>query len=811
LVTLRRPAVLLLAAVLAAACRDPSPSTGTLVVDVTGLPAGAKASVRVTGPNQFIQLIPATTTLENLVPGEYIVVRDTVLFQGTRYGVADVKDTITVATGRTESAPVPYAIASGSLTITLNGLQSGTVAGLRVRGPLPNGPENSNVQPGQVVTGLRPGQYEITFDTTFNSLGDRFAPVKLRDTVVVPASVTPVQASAMYVQASGTLALTVNGLPASGTLQPVSVSGPGEFLVLTGQSITLRGLDPGTYTISPTPNVTGVCPNFYTTSNTAQSFDVAIGATATATVDYTASQVSMANLNLTIDKVVLTQATQSSSGTIPLISGKTALLRVFGVANQCNNARPKVRVTLSTGPIFEIDAQEDSVRIAPQEGSLLTTWNVVLPGTAIQAGMSVVAEMDVTNGTAEANETDNRFPASGSKAIDVRTVPVLGLRVLAITQSVNGLTGAVSAANLSQFLALTAKIYPVAGLDVDIRPYTTNLPALLGGDSDAALTTWANLVSEIASVRNADQSNRYYYGVVRVNYNSGTGGIASAIGGTAAIGVDVLPYGSDVMAHELGHTFGRRHTPCGNPFGVDPSYPYPGGGIGVPGWDPNDGLKRATGFTDVMGYCTRYWISDYTYLGVWNWLTDPARGPTTGAMVGTAQPSLLIWGRIVNGQPVLEPAFEISARPAAVAAGPHRITALDDTGRELFSIPFAAERVVDGPADHEVFSFTVPLSALRGATLASLRLTARGRTVSSVPAADVGTDPAVNVTRVAPDRARIRWDAERFPVVMVRDPENGHVLSFARGGDATIVTGGSTLELNFSNRVSSSRRLQQFK
>jgi len=43
------------------------------------------------------------------------------------------------------------------------------------------------------------------------------------------------------------------------------------------------------------------------------------------------------------------------------------------------------------------------------------------------------------------------------------------------------------------------------------------------------------------------------------------------------------------MSHELAHTLGRRHSPCGNfgtPSEPDPAFPDPDGLIGVWGYDP---------------------------------------------------------------------------------------------------------------------------------------------------------------------------------------------------------------------------------
>ena len=70
-----------------------------------------------------------------------------------------------------------------------------------------------------------------------------------------------------------------------------------------------------------------------------------------------------------------------------------------------------------------------------------------------------------------------------------------------------------------------------------------------------------------------------------------------------------------VIAHELGHTWGQSHTPCGTPPGVDPAYPYHSGNIGVYGYDLGNGTLKVPGQPDIMGYCDNPWVSDYIYKG----------------------------------------------------------------------------------------------------------------------------------------------------------------------------------------------------
>jgi hypothetical protein len=806
---MRRSVTLLLASVFVAAC-DPQPTTGSLVVNMSGLPSGGEGAVRISGPNQFYQVVRATTTVENLQAGRYAVIRDTVTIANSRYGVALVRDSVTIERGRSASTAAAYALSSGSIALNVFGLPDNVVSTVRVRGPLPVNTYNQVHPATTTINGLVPGQYDIIADSLTSFLGDRFSGAPLTQSVTVAASETPVPANVAYQLISGTLALTVNGLPASNAVQAVTVTGPNGYLQRAAQSQTLRGMTAGTYNVAAT-NITGTCPNIYKTTDESQNVTVSVGTMTNATVTYAVGPADPADLDLKVDKIILTQATQNAAGSVPIITGKPALVRVFGSANQCNAVKPTVRITTSTGFVQLIEAQEDSVRLAPDERQLSATWNAVIPAEKIQVGMTVFAEIDANQGVNEANENDNRFPSSGSQLIDVRSGPVVRVRFVPILQSRINTTGEINASLGDAFLDLARRLHPVGTYEFDIHDVFTATTDTL----QAPGANWTQMLNEIRLLQIAEGTDRYYYGVAKVRYSSGVAGIGY-VPGHAAMGWDYLTSGPSIMAHELGHNFNRGHAPCppsgpGAPLGIDQQYPVANGRIGSLGWEPGQGLKAGDLYTDLMGYCDPRWISDYTYKGMLDWLLAHPSSASSVTTPGAAQPSLLIWGRIENGRVVLEPAFAITARAQQIVPGPHRVTALDENGGEIFGISFAGERIADLPGENETFAFSLPLSALRGRTIASLKLIARGRTVTNVASSNVAADPSVVVTRVNARAARIRWDATRFPVVMVRDPDTGMVLSFARGGDATIATSKAALDLNFSNRVSSSRRYREFK
>ncbi|HEU5041659.1 MAG TPA: hypothetical protein VFT84_12590 [Gemmatimonadales bacterium] len=682
---------------------------------------------------------------------------------------------------------------TGSLAVTVTGLPGGTAAAVSISGPS----GFSRVLNGsETLTGLAPGNYAVTANPV-SAGGTLYAGQPAYQTVTVTEGSTPAPADVAYAVATAGLTVTISGLP-SGTDAAVQVTGPDGFDQSLTASATFTSITPGTYTVGAAPVTAGA--DQYTPSPATQQVTVSTSGTASAAVTYSQGT---AGLNYRIDGVYLTQSVQTYAGAVPLVAGRDGYLRVFVTASQTNAAPPDVRVRFYQGGI-QVSEQTivhaGNTPLVPNEASLASSWNLAVPKTLIQPTLSIRVDVDPANLFSETAETDNVFPSSGAPlAFDVRTAAPFHVTLIPVVTSVDGRVGNVTVANKDQFLTATMKMHPLPSYDALVGGSLT-IPANVAPlESDNGNQSWNTILGQLQARRVADNSSRYYMGIVNPSYAGGVAGIGY-VGDPVALAWDKLPSAALVAAHEWGHNWGRNHTSCGEPSGQDPLYPYPGGNIGVYGLDVATLTLKQPTAPDLMGYCSNEWISDYTYRGVLQWRSaEPA---VAAGLSQAVQPTLVVWGRVEAGQVVLEPAFEATTRPSLPArGGAYRIEGRADDGSRLFGVDFDPVLVADDGRGAAHFAFAVPLQPDRSARLASLRREGRGASAELRSAA--GAAATVTATRLGTGRVGLRWDASRAPLVVVRDPRTGEILSFARGGRAEVATEAAELLLTPSDRVRS--------
>ena len=433
-------------------------------------------------------------------------------------------------------------------------------------------------------------------------------------------------------------------------------------------------------------------------------------------------RVNPSSVALSAPAIYLIQAVQDREGSVPLVAGRDALLRVFVTGDRISFYQPTGRVTLYQG-----DTETHSTLLFPDsylipddvdESRMDRSFNSVIPGDVLQPGVELVVELDVESAVPLAPGSQLRIPASGRTPLDVRVLPPMELTVVPVllesdpNPQIFGFTGGLTAT--SDRIQLVRSALPIGDFDVAVHDaYTTS--------SD--LTTeagWRSFLQEMSVLRVTDGSSRYYYGAVVLPQGSVYGGL-----GYVGRPISVGRHSGTTLAHELGHNMSLLHAPCGGVAGFDGAFPHDGGGIGVWGYDFAGGaglgdLVDPDQYKDLMGYCNPRWVSDYHFTKALEFRENEegaALQSATRADVSAREEVLLLWGSVADGELVLEPALHIEAPPTLPQeAGPYRIEGRDDSGGTLFALSFAPHPVARGGAQ---FTFTVPMS---GAAIERLEL-----------------------------------------------------------------------------------------
>jgi len=337
--------------------------------------------------------------------------------------------------------------------------------------------------------------------------------------------------------------------------------------------------------------------------------------------------------DLTVGFVEITQAVQNSANSVTLVANRQTVIRIYPQANL--KATPNVYVSISA---YRGGSQISGSPLVIGPGMAPLTWsradinssfNAYLPSAWLSGNVTLITTVDPYNTIEEINNANN----STSNSLNFTPVPPLEITIVPIRyRHTDGkIYGPASSSYIqSAFL----RIYPVNLVNVFVHnPYN-----FYDGDLEEA-SSWIELLDRITNIKTSEGApdSTVYFGLIPLLDTSGNtwwnGGYAGlgwlsnppnqiwreAIGLTDAY-LKQYNYnlnGNDIVTHEVGHNFGRRHAPCGNPDSVDPLYPYPGGKIGQYGFDPiTFQAIPPTSYFDIMGYCDSNWISDYTYLGL---------------------------------------------------------------------------------------------------------------------------------------------------------------------------------------------------
>ncbi len=546
-------------------------------------------------------------------------------------------------------------------------------------------------------------------------------------------------------------------------------------------------------------------------------------------INRTASEV---GLRLTPNKPLLVRALVSSG-----VAGATNP----GVLLLVTNGATTLGTLPMTGP--------GTVPTSPDVNSLSTTYNAEVPAAWVTPGVTFKVTVAATSAMSAP------AVATAAPAVGLATK----LHIVMVPLKVNGITAKLpDPAQVHDFFART---YPMANADIAID---THAPVDEGSVSNGLTTTgMAVLLQSVEQLRQQEGSQAIYYGlmpsaliagnIVGLSYVNSVATAAQA--NMSAVGYDdqdffathdsldlAIPSYAQVMMHEVGHTHSLNHAPCGNPASVDANFPYAGGALNAsqPVYDSlydSDSSIGALGsttpaggvMTDMMGYCSGVYFSDYSYNKVQAFAE--ARMAALGASAAGAAPDMagdtrvaadvaptaagfmLLSGAVTVQGVVFSPAQVAPRASAAVpqAATPYTVRVTIVTG-QTFSYPVAVNEVEDGEESTGHFTLSIPnpgqvanVEVLKhGVALASQGGRAQALSASA-------TDSALRAESFSESGGvlTLTWDNRAAPFATVihvaADGKRQVVAMRLQGGKATVFTAnlpaGGTFELSFSSMV----------
>jgi hypothetical protein len=455
---------------------------------------------------------------------------------------------------------------------------------------------------------------------------------------------------------------------------------------------------------------------------------------------------------------------------IPLVASKSGVLQVYVVANISTSVKPLVTVD-----VYQGTTKVRTLSAVPPVNNTPTTpteaWNVQLTGDDCQSGNTFIVNIDPNNTLSETNKNNNVFPLNGSLSYTFNTLKNFDLTMVPIVLSYG--TAGITTSNIHTYTELTRNMLPIGSMTETVHsPFT---PSISTAGSDAE---WSLIAQELKVIHLAEKPEGDYYGVLHVNPDPSRNPAGGAYFGVRTIlGLDPTAWpqpisGNMIIAHEIGHSFSLRHTPCGTGDVNNNPYPYPDGIINNAGIDPETLQTYSANAKDIMGYCNSpegMWISDYDYNRAYSYRASNIDSPIATHQGNT---SFLIWGRKVDGKWILEPSFNLNQTPSLPEPGDLRVEGIVND-RVIFSTKFAS---ADGKGG-ETFAFTIPgnydLDALHlyegSIKVASIHKNMQKPERPSLKAVHSNNG----------NLAQLKWNSSTNPMAMIMN-ERGEVIAIRR-------------------------------
>jgi hypothetical protein len=308
----------------------------------------------------------------------------------------------------------------------------------------------------------------------------------------------------------------------------------------------------------------------------------------------------------------------------PVIVGKEGILRVF-VETLPGFSPRELRAELSLVSIN--DAVQpititQRVNQSSTDAELASTLNFDIPGESVTEDLRyAVALREVGPATATGSvDPGARWPAAEGELIELGPRSAGPLRVMLIPYRYmadgSQRLPAMDDAEIAEYGDFLRVYYPASQIEIEIHEpvdYTRAVGPQTGWNE------WLDFHCALRAEEDPDPKVLYYGTIAPTegwqSYGGGIVGISPVPGpagnyGRCSVGIG-FPGGAGTMAHELGHSLGLPHAPCGTEGGP---YPYAEAKIGSWGFGlVSRTLKDPNEFYDLMSYCDPSFISDYNY------------------------------------------------------------------------------------------------------------------------------------------------------------------------------------------------------
>lgn len=312
---------------------------------------------------------------------------------------------------------------------------------------------------------------------------------------------------------------------------------------------------------------------------------------------------------------------------IPVVAGRDAMLRVF-VSTDASYTNQPITAQLSLSDAGEPLSVTQTLSGSSTDASLGSTLNIDIPGSMIAADFHYSVRLVQTD---KSDGAILSYPASGTEVIGAQSSgPSLKVQLVPVSYGADGSNRVPDTSQAVQDMYRDGYMgtYPAASVEISVHaPIQWNQTVAPFGQG------WDSLLNKILSLRQQEGApdDTYYFGIFAPEDSFGQYcsqgcvlGLAPLSTGPgdnysrAAIGVAYADGESVLTAvHETGHNHGREHAPC-DVQDADPNYPHPKGQLGVWGYDLIEKKLYAPTTPDFMSYCSPPWVSDYTFLALFD-------------------------------------------------------------------------------------------------------------------------------------------------------------------------------------------------